>query len=56
MYHEPETWIVFTHAGHELVRVTAEHTFHGEVEAILELHAYEQGCAPAEIAVSYEEV
>lgn len=53
---EPESWIVFSHQGRELARISAaEATFDepGETAALL---AHEMGCAFDQIDIAREEV
>jgi len=55
-YREPQSWIVFTYAGRELVRITAAEATYDEPEDTRALLAFEHGCPSDEISVSIEEV
>lgn len=55
LYHDTQTWIVFTLAGRELVRITAEEASADEPAATRALLAYENRCPVDCIDISLDE-
>jgi len=47
-------WILFTLRGREILAITVEGTFKGEIRATKELLAYERGCKPESITTRLE--
>ena len=56
LHHEPQSWIVFTHAGRELARITAAEASFDEPAETRALLAFEHDCPEDEIDLSVEEI